>query len=104
VELAIQLFDDVLNVTYDPTYLTPEIEDAIEAATTSEEMALIISKMVVAWDLLNDDGTPFELTTETIKTLPTIVLAMVVNKVAEHTQLVVKGQGKVSGGTSAAKV
>jgi hypothetical protein len=103
VPLAIDLFDDVLNVVYDPTYLTPEVEDAIEASTTSEEMASILSGMLVEWDLLNDDESPFELTPEKLKTLPTVVLAMVVNKVAEHTQVVVRGQGKVSAAISAPK-
>jgi len=100
VELAIDVMGGVLNVVYDPTYVTPEVEDEIASATDSEQMIAIVQGMVKEWDLVNDDDSPVALDTESLRGLPTIILGHVLSKCAEHAPTVVRAEGKASAATS----
>ena len=104
VDLAIDVMGDVLNVVYNPTYVTPEIEDELTSVDDSHQMAQLLSGMIVEWDLLEDDTEkPVATDEKTLRTLPTIVLALVVGKIAEHTGETVRAEGKASRGTSRRK-
>jgi hypothetical protein len=102
-DLAIDVMGGVLNVTYDPTYITPEVEDAIADATDSEQMIDLVVGMVKEWDLIGDDDKPVPLEADSLKTLPTIILGHVLSKVAEDAPNVVRAEGKRSPATSRRK-
>lgn len=98
VDIAIDFMGEVLNVTYDPTFLTPTVEDEIDAAQSSEQMSKIIKGMVTKWDLVDDEGNMIPLTEDSLKTVPTIILAHVMTKVSEDVPRVVRAEGKASAG------
>jgi hypothetical protein len=100
VSLAIDFMDEVLNVTYDPSFLTPEREQEIDSATDSEQMSKLIAGLVTSWDLVDDEGTAIPLNEDDLLTIPTIILATVLNKVSEDIPNQVRAEGKASRATS----
>lgn len=105
VPLAIDVLGDVLNVVYNPSYITPEVEQEIADANSSEQMSRLLSGMLVEWDLVDDaTNTPVGTDAETLRKLPTIILAHILGKVSEATVESVRAEGKESVAISAPTV
>lgn len=65
--------DDVLHVSYRPSVLTQRLGEQIEAG----HFAGPLSKLLISWDLLDDDGVPYELDEEALKDVPTGAMVFV---------------------------
>jgi hypothetical protein len=101
VDLAIDVMGDVLNVVYNPTYVTPEIEDELAAAESTDQLAKLLAGMLVEWDLIDDTGDveggeakPYETAPGALRKLPSVVLIAVLNAIAEDTPKRVRAEGK----------
>jgi len=104
VDLAIDIAGDTLNVVYDPNFITPEVEDEIRSATTSDEMCVLLSGMLVEWDLIDDEtGEPVPLEVDAMRVLPSVFLAKVLVEINTDTPDEVAEQGKASRATSRRK-
>lgn len=83
--VAIPVDGDVLNVTYRPSGITPEVEDRLDEATSKqrigESLMTLLAAALVSWDLLGDDGKPLPVTVETMRVLPLSFLAKLVQAV-----------------------
>jgi hypothetical protein len=84
-EAAIEVHGATVNIVFDPNYFTPALEEAIAKAKetkTARVLATIVSDMIVSWDLTKD-GKPYEPTEDNCMRLPLLMLADLVNGIAE---------------------
>lgn len=96
-DLSIDFGDgDVLELTYDPNFLTPNAEDELRDSKTSAELAKFLEGMLLDWDLTNEDGTPFDISYENLCTLPVTVLGLVTTAIAEDQNEQTRAEGKAS--------
>lgn len=87
--LAVQIGSETVNVVYRPSYLTPEFEDAIkglnEESKATEAFLTLFSKLVVSWDLKqnDDDEQPIEVSIDGLKPIPYEILGQILTAVQE---------------------
>jgi len=88
-------FDDTVQVTYAPGLLTGELvtqaedywkkmaKDETDRAPVSQ-LRFLLSKLIKAWDLVNDDGVPCSHDPTYLATLPTPFLMAINEAIAEN--------------------
>jgi hypothetical protein len=77
-----------VHLVYDPNYLTPKMEEAIEDAPKEKRarmLATIVSEMVSDWDMTRG-GETFPPTLENCKSLPIAALGDIITAVAKSGQ------------------
>lgn len=93
--------EDVLTVVYRPGVLTPrmlvELEelDEMSAGKQTEAVVALLPRIIVSWDLADDDGTPYPLEPDALMDLPLDVLMTVMQAITDREK-----PGKGSAGTS----
>jgi hypothetical protein len=84
--ITIEVAGGSLTVTYKPSVYTPEWEararQIVEDKQVGKLFAEFLSRAVMSWDLLNDDGSEYEVTYEAIERIPTAVLSLVVSAIS----------------------
>jgi hypothetical protein len=86
--LRVQFEDDYLNLTYRPASYTvrqlQEIQDEESKRTDPARVVEMIQKMVVDWDLTEDDGVKVDLAnTERLKDIPTPIFMAILREARE---------------------
>jgi len=78
---------DQLTISYKPNALTLADEQALVDAqadgTATAKVADQLCKLLVLWDVVDEDDTPLPITPETMDTLPGAVLASVLTAIRE---------------------
>lgn len=64
-------------VTYKPSALTPTIEDELRAADDTRVLIDVLCDMLMAWDVVDEDGQPLPLTPEVLSTIPNALLGAI---------------------------
>ena len=57
-----------LNLTYDPTVISSNM--LMDLKSNSDELCQILSELIISWDLVSNDGGPFEPTHENLTNMP----------------------------------
>jgi hypothetical protein len=85
----------ILNVTYDPVAITPEMEDRLSTETETKQIIEILLAVVKEWDLV-EDGTDeaVPLTAERLQTLPLVASSTVVRAIARDLGAQARAEGK----------
>lgn len=68
---------ETLNLTMEPGYLNQEVLDEYREASAEgdyETVAFLFSKIVREWDLLDANDEILEMSAETMRTIPTLIL------------------------------
>jgi len=90
--------EDVLEVEYRPDAVTPRMVIQVdEAKKPAEQMRAVVealSRILVSWDLIGEDGKPYPITKASLMDLPLFFLAQVFQAVTEDMAV-----GKGSTGT-----
>jgi len=99
--IAVPVGEETLNVTYQPSWLTPETEEKLhklgESGRAGQSLVSFLLPCLVSWDLLDDDGQPLPLADKTLRKLPIKLLSQIVQAVGEDMR-----PNLTSGETSAA--
>lgn len=66
---------ETMDVTYDPSVLTPNAIKALANENDATVLASLLSVMILDWDLFNDDGSKYPLEEEAVGDLPLAFLA-----------------------------
>lgn len=81
-EIVVNYFGHEVQVTYRPGVLTPEEDDRLQVARAENGLtdALIdlLTRLIVAWDVVGDDDKPLAITPATLRTLPNALLLNIV--------------------------
>lgn len=85
VELSID--NEVLRVVYRPSGVTPVTEDRLRAMAADQRggasLVVLLADVLVSWDLLDNDGTPYPITAESLSCLPTLFLARLTDAIKQ---------------------
>ena len=72
---------ETVDIVYRPGAFTPRVEARINEAqkdsTVSQELAQILSEVIISWDVLDDDGQPLPPTIDLLMDLPLAFLSAV---------------------------
>lgn len=84
--VAIPFGSDTLTVQYRPGALTTELVEALQGAETATAPAAAVleplARLLVSWDLLDDDERPIPTTVQGLRGVPLSILARVAEAVA----------------------
>ena len=85
--ITVEVAGGSLTVTYRPSVYTPEWESTarkiVEDKQVGKLFAEFLSRAVMSWDLLKDDGSEYEITYEAIARIPTAVLSVIVSEISK---------------------
>jgi hypothetical protein len=70
-------FGDECGVTYRPSELTPTVESAIRDAEGNTVLVDTLCKLIVAWEVMGDDGQPLPIEPDTLGNLPSAFLGAI---------------------------
>jgi len=79
--------EEKMNVTYRPSCVTPQFLDDLQQPQQGEAIAVSIEKLVVEWDLLNEQGKKLPAKKAIVKTLPIAFLMAVIKAITEDTEV-----------------
>jgi hypothetical protein len=100
---ALEYDGETVEVEYRPSEYTPEVEDAMQQARRSGRPAMsrveVLDKMLISWDVLDEESKPLVPTRELLLSLPTAFLSAVLSAITED-QRVEREDRKNSGGGS----
>lgn len=85
--VEVKFGEETLNVTYRPNCVTPQFLDDLQQPKQGEAIAEAIEKIVVEWDLLNEQGKQLAPKLALIKTLPIAFLMAVMAAVQADTEV-----------------
>lgn len=98
--LAVNVGDEILNVTYRPSGFTAAAEekylDAIERRRVNMAFVEALCEILTSWDLVQD-GEPVSITLESLKMLPAKLLSDIFMAIVEDNRLGGKETRKNSG-------
>lgn len=64
-------------VTYKPSALTPTVEDEMRAADDTRALIDTLCDMLLAWDVLDDEGEPLPITPAVLSAIPNALLGAI---------------------------
>jgi hypothetical protein len=79
----------IINVKYDPTFLTPEIEDEImsipdgERGDANKKLMGIYENLIMEWDLTSDDAKPIDTNAEALYRVPFAITNKIIQAIRE---------------------
>lgn len=83
--IAVEIGEELLTVTYRPGGYTPEVEDAMRSQNEKNRpgngLAAALSRLVMEWDLTEDNGEAVEISLERLRKLPVEFLTRVTNAI-----------------------
>lgn len=86
-DVIIPVGDEKLNVKYNPSKYTPELEDRmrVESAEGWQSMALVsfLHELLIDWDLMETSSKKYPLTKEAMAKLPLTFLSSIVDGLQE---------------------
>lgn len=76
--IAVSYLTYTLNVTYRPGVMTPDEDDRIQAAretnTATDALIDLMSRLLAAWDVVDDDDKPLPVTPALLRSMPSGLL------------------------------
>lgn len=82
--------DEKIEIVYRPGELTLEVSDEIKAAIQSgfeSDIAFaMLRRVLVRWDLQNDDGTELDVSDDSIKTIPLTFLGLILQAIEDDSR------------------
>lgn len=87
-------------VTYRPSVVTPARLDALREVPAEEgdrALVMLLSELLVEWEVMDDDGSPFPTSAPALSTLPIQFLAEVVNQIRDDTNPAAAGKASPAG-------
>jgi hypothetical protein len=81
--LTVHYFGDECNVTYRPSALTPVTENALRDAEDNTTLIDTLAEMIVAWDVLDEEGKPLPIEADVLNQLPNAFLGHVLQACRE---------------------
>ena len=86
-EAQVEYGDDIVAITYLPGKFTPRVEARLNEAQaenkTSQEVAQVLSEVLVRWDVLDDNGKPLKPTAELMMDMPLSFLTIIAKTLGE---------------------
>lgn len=98
--ITFEFAGEPVTVSYSPGAFTPELEDEANLAEANHQlraMAQMLSKILVAWDVMGDDGQALPVTLELLRAMPAQFLAAILKGIMDDNTV-----PKASGGSFAA--
>lgn len=82
-KLTVPWAGDEIIIRYRPSEWTPEIEDDLRAEQGSSAVLGVMSKLILEWDVLEDDDVPVALEIDRLKKFPSAFLLHLMFKIWE---------------------